>query len=116
MRVLFDKNAPYGLARYLIGHVVSKAEDCGWGRLENGDLLLASELAGFQVLLTSDKNLRYQQNLTGRRIAIVVLGHSPWPLVRLYIPEIVAAVDAATVGSYVEVDIPLPPKKPFERS
>ncbi len=77
---------------------------------------MASELAGFEVLLTSDKNLRYQQNLTGRRIAIVVFGHSPWPLVRLHIAEIVAAVEAATIGSYVEVDIPLPPKKPFERS
>jgi len=116
MRVLFDKSAPYGLSRYLEGHAVSRAEECGWGRLENGDFLTASELAGFEVLLTADKNLRYQQNLTERKIALVVLGHSPWPLVRLHIPEIVAAVNGATIGSYLEVDIPLPPKKHFERS
>jgi hypothetical protein len=55
MRVIFDKSAPYGLARYLEGHSVSKAEECGWGRLENGDLLAACELGGFEVLLTADK-------------------------------------------------------------
>ena len=116
MRVLFDKSAPYGLARHLEKHAVSKAEECGWGRLENGDLLTAAEQAGFEVLLTADKNLRYQQNPSGRKIALVVLGHSPWPLVRLHIPDIVAAVDAATPGSYAEIDIPLPPRKPFTRA
>jgi hypothetical protein len=112
MRVLFDKSAPYGLVRHLEGHVVSTTEECGWDRLANGDLLAAEE-AGFHVFLTSDKNLRYQQNLSTRNIALVVLGNSPWPLVRLHIPEIVTAVNAATPGRYVEVDIPLPPKKPF---
>lgn len=115
MRILFDKSVPYGIARHLDSHLVSKAEECGWGRLENGDLLTAAEQAGFEVLLTADKNLRYQQNLTRRKIALVVLGHSPWPLVRLHIPEIVAAVSEATTGSYTEVAIPLPPKRPFDR-
>jgi hypothetical protein len=59
------------------------------------------------------RTFRYQQNLSTRKIALVVLGNSPWPLVRLHIPEIVAAMNAATPGSYTEVDIPLPPKKPF---
>jgi hypothetical protein len=67
-------------------------------------------------LLTADKNLRYQQNLSSRKIALVVLGNSPWPLVQLHISEIVAAVNMATPGSYVEVEIPLPPKKPFAKS
>jgi hypothetical protein len=116
MRVLFDKSAPYGLARHLVGHTVTTAEQCGWGRLENGDLLTAAEHAGHEVFLTADKNLRYQQNLDGRKIALVVLGQSPWPLVRQHIPDIIAAVNAATPGSYAEVDIPLPPKKPFTRS
>jgi len=116
MRVLFDKSAPFGLARHLEGHVVTTAEQCGWGRLENGDLLTVAEHAGYEVFLTADKNLRYQQNLSGRKISIVVLGQSPWPLVRQRIPAIVAAVNAATPGGYVEVDIPLPPKKPFARS
>ena len=113
MRVLFDKSAPYGLVRHLEGHHVSSAEERGWDRLENGALLEAAEQAGSDIFLTADKNLRYQQNLSRRKIAVVVLGNSPWPLVRLHIPEIVAAVNAATPGSYVEVDIPLPPKKPF---
>jgi len=116
MLVLFDKGAPYGLAPYLEGHAVSMAEDCGWARLENGELLNAAEQSAYDVLLTADKNLRYQQNLTKRKISIVVLGNSPWPLVSQHIPAIVAAVNAATPGSYTEVEIPLPPKKPFTRS
>jgi len=111
MRVLFDKSAPYGLVRYLEGHAVSTAEERGWDRLANGDLLAAAEDADFHVFLTADKNLRYQQNLSNREIAVVVLGNSPWPLVQLHIPEIVAAMNAAMPGSYVEVDIPLPPKR-----
>lgn len=111
MRVLFDQSAPYGLVRHLEGHAVSTAEECGWDRLENGALLTAAEEAGFEVFLTADKNLRYQQNLSARKIALVVLGNSPWPLVRAHIPEIAAAVNMAAPGSYTEVDIPLPPKK-----
>jgi hypothetical protein len=94
-------------------HSVSTAERQGWDRLESGDLLKAAEEAGFDVFFTADKNLRYQQNLTSREIALVVLGNSPWPLVRLHIPEILKAIDAATPGSYVKIEIPLPPKKPF---
>lgn len=79
MRVLFDKNAPYGLARHLEAHTVSKAADLGWGTLQNGELIAAAEEAGFEVFLTADKNLQYQQNLSERRIGIVVLGHYPLP-------------------------------------
>src|SRR5882762_3546598 len=100
MRILFDKSAPFGLLRHLGGHTVSTADDQGWDRLANGDLLAAAESAGFEVLLTADKNLRYQQKLSGRGIALVVLGNSPWPLVRLHIPEIVAALNTAMPGSY----------------
>ena len=116
MRILFDKSAPYGLVRHLVGHSIATAEEHGSGRLENGILLAAAEEAGFEVFPTSDKNLRYRQNLSGRKIAIVVPGNSPWPLVRRHITGIVAAVNAALPGSYVEVDIPLPPKAPFVRS
>lgn len=115
MRILFDQNAPYGLARHLVGHTVTKAKDCGWDQLENGELLSAGEKAGFDVLLTADKNMRYQQNLSDRKISLVVIGNSAWHLVRLHIPAIVAAVNAVTPGSFVEIDIPLPPKKPFQR-
>ena len=116
MRILFDHNTPYGLARHLAGHTVSKAKDRGWDRLTNGDLLVAAEEAGFDLLLTADKNMGYQQNLSGRKIALVVLGNSPWELVRLHVDEISAAVNAATPGSFAELDIPFPPKKLRQRS
>jgi hypothetical protein len=66
----------------------------------------AAEEAGFDVLLTTDKNIRYQQNLKGRRIAIVVLGNPQRPAVHRYMDRVVAAVNAATPGSYAEVEIP----------
>jgi hypothetical protein len=79
-------------------------------------LLSTAEKDGFDVFLTADKNIRYQQNFSDRKIALIVLGNSPWQLVRLHIAEIVAAVNAATPGSFVEVEIPLSPRKPFTRS
>jgi hypothetical protein len=74
--------------------------------LSNGELIDAAEQAGFEVLLTTDKNIRYQQNLKGRRIALVVLAHSQWPMVKLVAESIVAAVNAAEPGGYVEVAVP----------
>lgn len=115
MRILFDHSAPYRLSGELKDHSVSTAAQRGWDRLTNGDLLAAAERAGFDLLLTADKNMRYQQNLSGRRIAVIVLGNSPWPVVRLHVAAITRAVDAATIGSFFEVDIPLPPKQPFTR-
>jgi hypothetical protein len=78
----------------------------GWDRLTNGDLLRAAESAGFEVLLTTDKNLIYQQNLQGRQLAIVVLSRNRWSVVKLVVPQIVAAVDSASPGSYIMVDVP----------
>jgi hypothetical protein len=106
MHVLFDHNTPRGVARHLVGHIVIQAKDRGWDRLTNGDLLAAAERAGFDLLLTADKNMRYQQNLAGRKIALVVLGNSPWRLVRLHLDKIAAVVNAAAPGSYAEVEIP----------
>jgi hypothetical protein len=106
MRILFDQGAPRGLAAALRGHQVTEARKRGWERISNGELLRLAENAGFDLLLTTDKRMRYQQNLSGRTIAIIVLGNSPWRLVRLYLDQIAAAVDAATPGSYAEVDIP----------
>lgn len=104
---LFDNGTPRTLARFLIErHTVAEARARGWGQLENGELLAESEAAGFDVLVTTDKNLRYQQNLKGRKIAIVVLGKGRWTLMKPRIAQIVVAVDAATPGSYQEVEIP----------
>ena len=106
MRVLFDHGTPRSIARFLGGHTVTQAKAQGWDRLSNGKLLQAAEEAGFDVLLTTDKNIRYQQNLKARRIAIVVLGNPQRPAVHRYMDRVVAAVNAATPGSYAEVEIP----------
>lgn len=76
MRVLFDHGTPSGIAGALAGHEVTEARECGWDRISNGDLLTKAEAAGFEILLTTDKKISYQQNLKGRAIAIVVLGNS----------------------------------------
>jgi hypothetical protein len=106
MLILFDHGVPAPLLPYLIGHTVVKARDRGWDRLANGDLLAEAERAGFDVFLTADKNIHYQQNLVDRRIAVVVLSTPQWPLVRLHAADVAAAVNAATPGSYAEVQIP----------
>ena len=106
MLILLDNNVPRGLARALTGHVVAEARERGWATLKNGVLLSVAEEAGFDVLVTADKNIRYQQNLAGRKIAIVVLTQLRWGLVRRMSIEIAAAVNAAIPGSFAEVEIP----------
>jgi hypothetical protein len=105
MRVLFDHGTPTLLISFLPGHTVTKTRDRGWDRVSNGDLLTVAEEARFDLLLTTDKNIRYQQNLEGRRIALVVLSTPRWPIVKLHVDKIIAAVTAATPGSYFEVKI-----------
>jgi len=105
--ILFDHGTPAGLARALPGHTVHTAQARGWGTLSNGALLNAAEEAGFEVLLTTDRHIRYQQNLRGRRIALVVLtGTTKWSRVRQHTDRVAVAVAAATAGTYSEVDIP----------
>jgi hypothetical protein len=107
MLVLFGNGTPRTLARYLIDHhSVTEARARGWQELENGELLQRAEAAGFEALITTDKNLGYQQNLAGRKIAIVVLGQGRWSLIKPYTAQIVATVNAATPGSLAEVEIP----------
>jgi len=106
MRILFDQGTPVPLRSFLKGHTVKTAAQQGWSTLSNGDLLRAAESDGFDMLLTTDKNLAFQQSLKNRKIAIVVLGNPQWPVARLHVQSIVAAVNAVTPGSYVEVEIP----------
>jgi hypothetical protein len=107
MLILFDHVTPSGIARFLSGHSVTKAKNRGWDTLSNGDLLNEAERAGLDVLVTADKNMRYQQNLSCRRIAIVVLSTPQWPVVRLHLGRIAAAVHTAAPGSYAEVYLPV---------
>ena len=106
MLILFDNGAQRGLARFLPGHSVEEARERGWEELSNGELIDAAERAGFEVMVTTDKNIRYQQNLKARKIALVVLEHSQWPMVKLVAENIAAAVAAAAAGDYIEVDVP----------
>ena len=106
MKILFDNGTPNPIARSLIGHQVAFARQIGWHELKNGELLQQAEDAGYELLLTSDKNLRYQQNLSARRIAVLVLGNQQWPDVSLHLERIAAAVNSATPGSYLEIEIP----------
>jgi hypothetical protein len=109
--VLFDHGTPKGLARSLSEHTVQTAQARGWDALSNGDLLNAAEEAGFDLLLTTDRRIRYQQNLRNRRLALVVLtGSTKWTRVRDHIDRIAAAVAAAAPGSYSEIDIPFQQK------
>jgi hypothetical protein len=106
MRILFDHGTPDGIAKSLLPHEVTKAKRRGWDKTSNGELLKLAEDAGFDLLLTTDKRIRYQQNLTDRKIAILVLGNSTWRIVRLHLDRIALAVHEATPGSYAEVFIP----------
>jgi hypothetical protein len=106
MRVLFDHGTPSGIAKALSPHEVTEARERGWDAISNGELIDAAEAAGFDLLLTTDKRIRYQQNLTNRKIAVVVLGNSTWRIVRLYLERVAVAVNDAVPGSYVEVEIP----------
>jgi hypothetical protein len=107
MLILFDQATPVPLRSYLKGHVVRTAAQQGWDRLRNGDLLKAAEGAGFQMLLTTDKNMRYQQNLVGRKLAVLVLGQQDLGLLRPHVQSVVDAVNEVAPGSYTEVEIPL---------
>ena len=106
MLILFDQGTPVPLRSFLTGHTVRTAAQQEWSTLANDDLLRAAEAEGFDVLLTTDKNLAYQQSLKNRKIAIVVLGNPQWPVARLHVQSIVAAINSVTPGSYVEVKVP----------
>jgi hypothetical protein len=111
LRILFDKNVPVGVRGFLPQHDVHTVVKMHWpDQLENGELLKAAEESGFDVMVTSDQNILYQQNLRGRKLALVVLGSNIWPVVRDYKAEISAHVDAAKPGIYDFIEMPVPSK------
>jgi len=106
MKILFDQGTPVPLRRALHPHAVDTAAELGWSSFQNGQLLERAELEGYEILVTTDQNLRYQQNLTTRRIAIVVLMTTSWPRIRSGVGRVVEVVGAARCGAYTEVDFP----------
>ena len=105
MRILFDHSTPAPLRHALTTHVIVEAVERGWEMLENGALLDAAEAEGFEIFVTADKNIRYQQNLAGRRLAIVVLKSSSNRLehLRQYFPAIALALEKIKSGEIVQV-------------
>jgi hypothetical protein len=100
MLILFDQGTPVGIRDSLPGHIVKTAHQQGWSTLLNGELLRVAEEAGFDVLLTTDKDPAYQQNLAQRKIAIVALGRNRWSLIQPALQRIADGVNAARLGSY----------------
>lgn len=109
MRVLFDKNVPIPLRQSLKHHQIRTAEEQGWATLSNGELIAKAEKAGFDLLLTCDQNVSYQQNLSRRQRSLVVLGSNIWPSVQSKLADIVSvsAVDRAQPRSFEFVEIPV---------
>lgn len=106
MKILFDQGTPAPLRKTLSAHNVKTAFECGWDEMENGALLSAAEADGFEVLVTTDQSLRYQQNLGQRRIAIVVITTANWPRIRPHADLVRDALDGIAPGGFVEVSIP----------
>jgi hypothetical protein len=111
-RILLDHSVPSPLARLLTGHQIVRAVRRGWDTLTNGELLAAAELDGFDLLITSDQNIRYQQNLLGRRLAIIEIDTNHWNTIRANAHLIVDAVARILPGGYLVVKFPIPIRRP----
>ena len=105
MKIIFDQGVPRPLRKHL-NHTVVTAEEADLDQVPNGELIRRSAAAGFDVVVTNDKNLKHQQNLIGHRIAIVVLLHNDWPSVQPSVHLVIEAIDSCEPGDYVEVQIP----------
>ena len=102
---MFDQGVPAPLRKYLPGHEISTAFELGWNELNNGELIEAAEKATFDVLITTDQNLRYQQNLAKRTIAITVLMTTSWPKIQTKLDVISAALEAVRLASYTQIKL-----------
>jgi hypothetical protein len=103
MHILFDQGTPAPLRNALTSHIVETAFEKGWSDLSNGDLLNAAENTSFDLFITTDQNLRYQQNLVGRKLAILVLPTTRWPVIEKHFTDVVAAVNSIKAGQYQEL-------------
>jgi hypothetical protein len=104
VKVLLDENLDHGLRQLLGPHEVVTVTYMGWTGLKNGELLRRAEDHGIEILLTGDQTLSYEQNLSGRRLAIVALSAIQLPILKNNLPRIITALDNATPGSFQAVD------------
>ena len=103
MRVLFDQGTPLPLRRHLHPHQVDSAAELGWSELENGELLHQAESAEYDALITTDQQLRYQQELSGRKIRVLVLMTTSWPRIQPKAGEVRATLERLAEGQYAEL-------------
>lgn len=106
MKILFDQGTPVPLRRHLENHTIETAFERDWQELENGELLSTAEDAGFELLVTTDQKLKYQQQLAERKIGIVVLKTTSWPRIQLRIETIRLVIDGCKTADYHEIEIP----------
>ena len=104
MKILFDQGTPAPLRHSLAGHSVATAFEQAWDKLQNGDLIRAAEVEGFDARITTDQNLKHQQNLRDRKLAILVLPTTSWPKMQKHVEKISAAVNSLKPGEYQELD------------
>ncbi len=111
LRILLDENIPFGLKDLLAGFEVRTADEMGWAGVTNGRLLDAAEAAGFQIIVTADRNIRAQQRLAGRKIALVVISTNHWDTIRDNAGPVISACSGAAHGSYNLAQLPRPPRR-----
>ncbi len=105
MKILFDQGTPVPLRKYLIEHNVETVFERGWNQFENGDLIKSAEQEKFDIFITTDKNLKYQQNLSLRVITIIVLSTTSWTKIKEKVDEIAKTIANVKFGSYIELEI-----------
>ena len=105
MKILFDQGTPVPLRAFLSAHEVITAYEAGWSTVNNGELLKVAEKNGYAVIVTTDQNLKYQQNLRERKIAVVVLCSTSWPRIREVVGGIVSAIESIEPNSYLELEV-----------
>ena len=105
MKILFDQGTPVPLRRHLTGHTVDTAFELGWSDLRNGELLDVAEREGYEVLVTTDQQMRFQQNLSGRRWGVAVLLSTSWPRIQSRVAAIVSGIEEVSVGEFYDVAI-----------
>jgi hypothetical protein len=103
MKILFDQGTPVPLREHMPEHNIDTAFELGWSQLQNGELLNEAEKSGYEVMITTDRNLKYQQNLSRRRLAILVLLTTSWPLIQQRVEDIRAKLASLSSGDYAEI-------------
>ena len=104
MKILLDECVPVQVRNALVGHDVSTAQKLGWSGISNGELLQRAEQDGFELFIVADKNLRYQQNLKGRKLAILELWTNHRPTLEKHLDKIQTAANGISAGEYVVLE------------